>query len=164
MGAEKEENKELLSKLTTEEWERRSAKAGLKNAQTQAEDQRKLLYQTETKLAISRQLVLELRADLQKAKKAAQLANKAIEAKNQASYALGVEETQARLTKELAEVCRDYCMVTWAKTLNLARVPIDLEWRQPGNVYYHLEICEIPITLPSLFATASESSEQPLIA
>ena len=68
----KEEKKELLlSKLTAEEKEKRNAKAGLKNAQTQAEDQRKLLYQTEIELATSRQLVLELRVELQKAKKAA---------------------------------------------------------------------------------------------
>ena len=32
LGAAKEENKELLSKLTAEKKERRSAKAGLKNA------------------------------------------------------------------------------------------------------------------------------------
>ena len=44
LGAVKEENKELLSKLIAKDRERRSAEAGLKNAQTQAEDQRKLLY------------------------------------------------------------------------------------------------------------------------
>ena len=64
LGAAKEENKELLSKLTAEERERISVKAGLKNAQTQAEDQHKLLYQTKIELVISRLLVLELRADL----------------------------------------------------------------------------------------------------
>ena len=52
-----------------------------------------MLYQTEIELATSRQLVLELRAELQKAKKAAQLANKVAEAEKQASYNLGVEET-----------------------------------------------------------------------
>ena len=40
----KEENKKLFSKLIAEERERRSVEAGLKNAQTQAEDQHKLLY------------------------------------------------------------------------------------------------------------------------
>ena len=40
-----------------------------------------------------------------------------------------MEEIQVRLIEELAEVCRDYCMVTWAETLNLARVLVDLEWR-----------------------------------
>ena len=71
LGAAKEENKELLSKLTAEERERRSAEARLKNAQTQVEDQHKLLYQIEIELAISRQLMLELRVELQKDKEAA---------------------------------------------------------------------------------------------
>ena len=74
------------------------------------------------------------------------MAKQAIEAEKQASYALGMEETQARLIEELAKVCRDYCMVTWAEALNLATVPTDLEWRQPRNVYYYPEIREIPIT------------------
>ena len=64
LGAAKEENKELFSKLIVEERERRSVKAGLKNAQTQAEDQCKLLYQTEIELATSRQLVMDLKVDL----------------------------------------------------------------------------------------------------
>ena len=54
LGATKEENKELLSKLTTEEREKRNVEARLKNAQTQVGDQRKLLYQTEIKLVNSR--------------------------------------------------------------------------------------------------------------
>ena len=87
------------------------------------------------------------------------MANEAIEAEKQVSYTLGMEETQARLTEELAKVCRDYCMVTWAEALNLATVPTDLEWRQPRNVYYYPEIREILITLPSPSTTASESSK-----
>ena len=70
MGAAKEENKELLTKLTTEERER-SVEARLKNTQTQAKDKRKLLYQTEIELVTSRQPVLELKEELQKAKKVA---------------------------------------------------------------------------------------------
>ena len=54
LGAVKEENKDLLSKLTTEERERKSAQAWLKIAETQVEDQRKLLYQTEIELATSK--------------------------------------------------------------------------------------------------------------
>ena len=108
LGAMREKNKELLSKLITEKRERRSAEAGLKNAQTQAEDQRKLLYQTEIELPTSRQLVMDLKADLQKAKEAAQLAKEAAKAKKQASCLLDVEETQAKLTEELVKVCRDY--------------------------------------------------------
>ena len=39
------------------------------------------------------------------------MVKEAVEAKNQASYLLGVEETQVKLTEELAKVCRDYCNV-----------------------------------------------------
>ena len=92
------------------------------------------------------------------------MAKEATETEKQASYTLGMEETQARLTKELVEVCRDYCMVTWAETLNLAGVPVDSEWRQLRNVYYHPKICEIPVTLPSPSTIARESLEQPLTA
>ena len=108
LGAMREKNKELLSKLIAEERERRSAEVGLKNAQTQAEDQRKLLYQTEIELPASRQLVMDLKVDLQKAKEVAQLAKEAAKAKKQASCLLDVEETQAKLTEELVKVCRDY--------------------------------------------------------
>ena len=65
--------------------------------------------------------------ELQKAREAAQLAKEALEAEKQVAYALDVEETQARLTEELVEACRDYYDVTWAKALNIAGVPADLE-------------------------------------
>jgi len=52
----------------------------LKSLETQGEDQHKLLYQTEIELVTSRQLVLDLRAELQKAKEATQLAKEATEA------------------------------------------------------------------------------------
>ena len=77
MGATNEENEELLSKLIVEERERRSVEARLKNGQTQVEDQRKLFYQTDIELATSRQLVMDLKANLQKAKEAAQLVKEA---------------------------------------------------------------------------------------
>jgi len=89
-----------------------------------------LLYQIEIELATSRQLTLDLKAELQKAREVAQLAMEALEVEKQAAYTLGIEETQARLTEELAEAYRDYCIATWAETLNIARVLADLEWRQ----------------------------------
>ena len=127
LGAAKEENKDLATKLTASERDRNSALAGLKTVETQAEDQRKLLYQTEIELATSRQLALDLKAELQKVREAAQLAKEAAEAEKQAAYTLCVEETQARLTEELAEACRDYCDATWAEALNIAGVPADSE-------------------------------------
>ena len=90
------------------------------------------------------------------------MAKEVTEAEKQTSYALGVEETQAKLTEELAEVCKNYYNVTWAEALNLAGVPTDSEWKQPGKVYYHPQIREIPVNLTSPSATTPESSEQPL--
>ena len=89
----KEERKDLLSKLTVEERERKSAQAGLKTVEAQVEDQCKLLYQIEIELTTSRQLVLDLRAKLQRVKEAAHLAKEAAEAEKQASYTLYIEET-----------------------------------------------------------------------
>ena len=77
MGATNEENEELLSKLIAKERERKSVEARLKNGQTQVKDQCKLFYQTEIELATSRQLVMDLKADLQKAKEAAQFVKEA---------------------------------------------------------------------------------------
>ena len=158
LGAMREENKELLSKLIAEERERKSAQAGLKTAEAQAENQCKLLYQTKIELSTSKQLAQDLKAKLQKVKEAAQLAKEAAKAEKQASYILGVEETQARLTKELAEVCRDYCNATWDKALNVAGVLADLARRQPRSIYYHPYIREVPGAIPPPGAIPSPSA------
>ena len=92
------------------------------------------------------------------------MAKEVAEVEKQASYALGVEETQARLTEELVEACRDYCDATWAEALNVAGVPVDLEWRLPGRTYYHPDIREVPNALPSPSAQTLESLKQPLAA
>ena len=71
-------------------------------------------------------MVIDFKAKLQKAKDAVQLAKEAAaEAEKQATYALGMEETQARLTEELAKVCRDYCDATWDEALNVTGGPAD---------------------------------------
>lgn len=46
----------------------------------------------------------------------------------------------------------------------LAGVLVDLEWRQPGSVYYHPEIHEVLTAIPAPSALTLESSEQPLTA
>ena len=79
-------NKELASKLVAEERARLSAEAGLKNVKDQAKDQHKKLHLTEIELATQRQLVLELKAKLQKAKEAAQVAKEVSEIVETASY------------------------------------------------------------------------------
>ena len=75
-----------------------------------------------------------------------------------------MEETQARLTEELAEVCRDYYNVTWDEALTVAGVPVDSTWRQLGSIYYHPDIREAPDAIPFSPALAQETLEQPLTA
>ena len=114
---------------------------------------------TETNLATEKQLVKDLRAELQRVKEAAQLAKEVVEAEKQASYQLVVEETQVRLAEELSVVCRDYCNVSWNKALDVAGVPVDSEWRQPRHRNYHPEIRKIPGSPHPSLAYAPETSE-----
>ena len=80
-------------------------------------------------MATSRKFALDLSPELQQVKEVAQLAKEVAEVEKQASYILSMEEMQARLTEELAEVCRDYCNVTWDEALNIVGVPADLTLR-----------------------------------
>ena len=73
-------------------------------------------------MATEKQLVMELREELRKARVAAQLFKEAAEAEKQVAYTLGVEETQAKLTEEFSAVARDYCDISWGKALDVAGV------------------------------------------
>ena len=53
-------------------------------------------------------MVSDLKAQLLQAKEAACLAKEAAEAAVAASYERGVKDTEARLTEQVAVVCRDY--------------------------------------------------------
>ena len=161
LGATRQEQIELSEKLKVAAQASSSAEANLKTTERQAKDQRQKLHLTKIDLATQRQLVIDLKVKLQKAKEEAQLAREAAEAKKKASYQLGVEEMQVRLPEELSEVCRDYCNMTWDKALTVAGVPVDSIWRLPENVYYHPEIREVPAA-SSPPAPTLESSEQPL--
>ena len=66
-----------------------SAEVGLKTTERQAEDLRKKLHYCEINLATERQMVTNLREELHKARKAAQLLKEATEAEKQVAYALG---------------------------------------------------------------------------
>lgn len=160
LGVLKEKHTELNKKFIISKRERNSAVAGLKITEAQVEDQRKKLHLTEIDLATEKQQVLDLKAELKKAHEVVQLAKEALEAKKKASYALGVEETQARLTEEFAELCRDYCAISWGKALDMAGVPADSAWRHPGSIYYDPEIRETPKSVPSA-ANLAQEGEQP---
>ena len=71
----------------------------------------------------------DLREELHKAKEATQLLKEAVEAEKQAAYALGVQETQSRLTEEFSTIARDYCDITWDKALDAAGIPVDFSLR-----------------------------------
>ena len=89
-------------------------------------------------------MVTDLREELHKAKEATQLLKEAAEAEKQATYALGVQETQSRLTEEFSAVVRDYCDITWGKALDAAGIPADSSLRQPESIYYDSDIRELP--------------------
>ena len=89
-----------------------SAEAGLKTTERQAEDLRKELHYCEINLATEKQMVTDLREELRKAREATQLLKEAAEAEKQAANALGVQETQSKLTEEFSAVVRDYCDIT----------------------------------------------------
>ena len=159
-GAE-QKNQELTTKLTMEERVQKSAKVGLKNVQDQAEDQRKKLYHTEIELATAKQQVLKLKAKLQRAKDVTLMTEEAAEASKQASYDLGVQETEVCLADGLAEVCRDYCQEVWMEALNLVEVPATSEQRKAKNIFYPADIREVPTALPPPTTLTPTFSEQP---
>ena len=110
---------------------------------------------TQTSLAAEKQTVLDLKAALQKAedevwrvKEEAQLIREAAEAEKKAAYQLGAEETEARLSEEIPEVCRDYYSISWAHALDAAGIPADSALRLPEKVFYPQEIREYPDSAP----------------
>ena len=119
LGSLQHDYAELMDKFKESENQRKSAAAGLKTAETQAEDQCKELFATQINLATEKQAVLELKTALQKVedelrrvKKEAQLIREATEVEKNAARQLGAEETEARLSEEIPEVCRDYCSIS----------------------------------------------------
>ena len=88
-------------------------------------------------------MVTEFREELRKAREAAQLLKEATEAEKQAAYALGVQETQSRLTEEFSAVARDYYDITWGKALDVAGIPADFSLRQSESIYYDSDIREL---------------------
>ena len=82
--------------------------------------------------------------ELRRVKEEAQLIQEAAEAEKQASRQLGIQETEARLSEEIPEVCRDYCSISWAHALDAVGIPADSALRLPENVFYPQEIRENP--------------------
>ena len=108
----KNQQKQMADQVKKALQDKASAEAGLKTTEKQAETLRSELHLCEINLETEKQLVKELREELRQAREATQLLKEATEAEEQASYALGVQETQSRLTEEFSTVARDYCDIT----------------------------------------------------
>ena len=80
VGSLKETQAKLSEQLKEAIRVRDSSDTGLKNTEKQAKEQRKQLHFTEINLATEKQLVKDLREELQKVREAAQLAKEAAEA------------------------------------------------------------------------------------
>ena len=140
MSVMRTQQKQMAEQVKKAVQDKASAEAGLKTTEKQAETFRSKLHLCQIHLETEKQMVASLREELRKAKEATQLQKEAAEAEKQASYALGVQETQSRLTEEFASVARDYCDVTWEKALDAAGVPADSSLRRPESVYYDPDI------------------------
>ena len=151
LGTLKEKHAKMAEQLKEAVRVRDSAEAGLKTTERQFEEVRKELHYSEINLATEKQMVTELRKELHKARETAQLFKEAAEAKKQAAYTLGVQETQSRLTEEFSAVARDYCDISWGKALDAAGIPSDSSLRRLESIYYDPEICKLsgPSSSPS---------------
>ena len=114
-------------------------------------------------MATEKQLVTDLREELRKAREATQLLKEVAEAEKQAAYKLGMEETQARLTEEFSAVARDYCDISWGKTLDVAGVLADSGLRRPESIYYDPEIRQLSDPSSSPPEQAAQVSEVPKV-
>ena len=135
LGALKEKHAKMAEQLKEAVRARDSAEAGLKTMESQFEEMHKELHYSEINLATEKQMVTELREKLRKARETAQLFKEAAKAEKQAAYVLGVLETQSRLTEEFSAVARDYCDISWGKTLDAAGIPADSSLRRPESIY-----------------------------
>ena len=129
LGALKEKQAKMAEQMKEALRARDSAEAGLKTTEKQFEEIRKELHYSKINMVTEKQMVIEFREELRKAREVALLLKEATEAEKQVAYDLGVQETQSRLTEEFSTVAKDYCDITWGKALNVTRVPADSNLR-----------------------------------
>ena len=106
------------------------------------------LHIVEINLAAKKQVVLDLKTQLQQAKEKAWVAKEVAEAAVVAFYERGVKDIKTRLTEEVAVVCRDYYIESWGVAMDRAGVPIDSKLRRIENIFFLEDICEIPNSDP----------------
>jgi len=141
--------KERLSKEMKKALKARdSAEVGLKTTTKQAGDMRQQLHLSEINVATEKQMVSDLKAQLLQAKEAVRLVREAAEAVVATSYERGVADIEARLTEEVAMVCRDYITMSWGVALDQAAVLADSDLRKIENIFFPENIRKIPGSVP----------------
>ena len=143
LGALKENHAKVAEQLKEAVRARDSAEVGLKTTERQFEEMRQNLHYIEINLATEKQMVIELYEELRKAREATQLLKEATKAEKQAAHALGVQETQGRLTEEFSAVARDHYDISWGKALDVVGIPADSSLRRPESIYYDPDIREL---------------------
>ena len=113
----------------------------------------------ELNLATEKATVLSPKDELEKAKAEAQAVKDTAQATEIAAYEQEMLETEQTLAEEVAELCRDYCTMTWNEALNNAGVSADSELRRAKIVYFPEPIREI-LTDPSSAALLLPVLEQ----
>ena len=162
LGVANHEKTQLAKKLKAVESACQSTEVGLKNAEAQAEDQRKELYTIQLNLDTEQVAILDLKAKLQKAEEALKVAQEAAKVAETSVYERGVLETEARLTAEVTVVCREYCAETYNQVLDQAGIPADFNLRRVDQVYYLKGLRENTIAPPPLTALPFPPPEQSL--
>ena len=114
------------------------------------EDQHQKLHITEINLVTEKQTILNLKAELQKAKEVARVAREAVGATMSVSYDRGVADTETRLAEEMVVVCKDYVTESWGVAMDWAGVPADSKLRRLENIFFPEDIRKTTNTVPPI--------------
>ena len=92
------------------------------------------------------------------------MAREAAEKAVASSYDRRVRDTEVRLTKEVATVCRDYITMSWGVALDRAAVPADSDLRKVENIFFPEDIREIldAVTPEEPLSTKALASDSPM--
>ena len=77
------------------------------------------------------------------------MAREAAEVAKNVSYKHRVLDTETRLAKEVAIVCKDYITESWGVAMDRAKVPANSKLRRAKSIFFPVDIQEIPDTVPS---------------
>ena len=126
----KKKTKDLGTKLTEVDRERKSAEAALASVEKQAKDQHQQFRKAEEQLAIAREQI-----EIQEKKKLEKKEEALAQAK-QSSYDVRVKKIEDALKAQVIGVCRGYYLQVWTEALNLADVEASSDLRKTKNIFY----------------------------